>query len=96
MLTGGKVSFRQATISRGTSILPSAAIDPIDTIVRLELDGSAMDIPPVSLPPEIKATASNVFQNMTSDYGPQQAFDGDPQPAGPPTPAPSKLGSPST
>jgi alpha-L-fucosidase len=49
----------------------------IDTIVKLELDGPALDIPPASLPTNIKATASNVFQRM-EDYGPEMAFDGDP------------------
>ena len=61
--------------------LDPANLDPIDTIVRLELDGSAMDIPVVAVaaPGSVKATASNVFQKMTSEYGPQEAFDGDPE-----------------
>jgi hypothetical protein len=55
-----------------------AAIDPIDTIVRLELDGSAMDIPAMALASDIKATASNVYQKMHEQYGPQEGFDNDP------------------
>jgi alpha-L-fucosidase len=59
--------------------LPKAALDPIDTVVRLELDGSAMDIPAVSIASagSIKASASNVFQKRTAQYGPQEAFDGE-------------------
>ena len=59
--------------------LPVQRIDPIDTIIRLELDGSAMDLPAVSLTPDVKASASNVYQKQDAEYGPQAAFDGDSQ-----------------
>ena len=56
LLGGGKVNF-----SHGDGKLrldfDNAAIDPIDTIIRLELDGSAMDIPAISLGSYLKATA---------------------------------------
>jgi len=54
------------------------AVDPIDTIIRLELDGSAMNLPAVSVASGIKASASNVFQKHDEEYGPQQAWDNDP------------------
>lgn len=76
LLGGGKVKFSQADGKLSLSF-DKAAIDPIDTIIRLELDGSAMDLPAISLASEIKATASNVFQKQNDTYGPQEAFDND-------------------
>jgi alpha-L-fucosidase len=55
-----------------------SAIDPNDTIIRLELDGSAMDLPAVAVSSGIKASASNVYQKMNDEYGPEAAFDNDP------------------
>lgn len=68
------------TVEGGKWILSLAKVrrDPIDTVVRLELDGPAMDLPAVALGPETKATASNVFQKKDSGYGPALAFDNDP------------------
>ncbi len=55
-----------------------APLDPIDMIVKLELEGSALDIPALPVAASsIQATASNVFQKQTAQYGPQEAFDGD-------------------
>jgi alpha-L-fucosidase len=51
---------------------------PINTIVKLELDGSAMEIPAISFTSPIKATASNVYHTNLADYGAQEAFDGKP------------------
>ncbi len=79
LLNGGevKVSHKDGKL---TLDIGETAADPIDTIVRLELEGSAMDIPAVPLAAStVKADASNVFQKQTSAYGPQQAFDGDPE-----------------
>jgi len=76
-LGGGAVQCRQQAGKLALSFDPGTA-DALDTIVRLELDGSAMDLPAQSLAPDIKATASNVFQGRTEDYGPQHAFDNDP------------------
>ena len=76
LLNGYKVDFSQS--ERTVEItLPAHRLDPVDTIIKLELDGSAMDIPAASLTPDVKAGASNVFQNQNAGYGPQQAFDGD-------------------
>lgn len=80
LLTGGAVKTSQED-GQLVLTLDSAALDPIDTIVRLELDGSAMDIPALAqtTAASVKATASNVYQKQTSHYGPQEAFDGDPE-----------------
>ena len=58
-----------------TIALPSSAPDPISTTVVLRIKGPLVIEPQ----PEPKATASNVYQNQTDDYGPQFAFDGDDQ-----------------
>lgn len=76
LLGGGEVKFNQAD-GKLRLRFDQAAIDPIDTIIRLELDGSAMDMPALSLGSEIKAAASNIFQKQNAQYGPQQAFDND-------------------
>lgn len=58
--------------------LGQAFLDPIDTIVKLELEGSALDLPALPVAASsVTATASNVFQKQTAQYGPQEAFDGD-------------------
>jgi alpha-L-fucosidase len=77
LLGGGAVKFAQQN-GKLMLNLDAASLDPIDTTVRLELDGSAMDLPALALTSEIKATASNVYQRQTEEYGPQQAFDNDP------------------
>lgn len=71
----GPVSLKGTEIgwSRG-----GARLDPMDTVIRLQLDGSAMDIPGLAQGAELKPTVSNVFQQQTDDYGPQHAFDHDP------------------
>ena len=76
LLGGGKVKFSQTggKLSLGFN---KADIDPIDTIIRLELDGSAMDLKAMDLASDIKATASNVYQKLQSEHGPQMAFDND-------------------
>jgi alpha-L-fucosidase len=77
LLTGGKVEVKE-TAGGLTIDVPPADRQEIDTIVKLELDGPAMDIPPLAIPSSIKATASNVFQHMVDEHGPECAFDGDP------------------
>lgn len=78
LLSGGAV---KASLHEGKLLLEvdKGTLDPIDTIIRLELDGSAMDIPALALgnAAQVKATASNVFGKQTSHYGPQEAFDGE-------------------
>jgi alpha-L-fucosidase len=79
-LGGGPVKYTQAD-GKLILTLDPAALDPGDTVVRLDLDGPALDLPVLSVagPAAAKATASNVFQNVQDEYGPQQAFDGDPE-----------------
>jgi alpha-L-fucosidase len=78
LLAGGAVNMSQ---NEGKLVLQlnPAALDPIDTIVRLELTSPAADISALSLTKasSIKTTASNVYQQQTSEYGPQAAFDQD-------------------
>jgi len=57
--------------------VPLGARDMNVTVVKLTLDGSAMDLPPISTPQKVKATASNVYEHQDSEYGPQRAFDDD-------------------
>jgi alpha-L-fucosidase len=78
ILGGGKIKFVQQD-GKLMLIVPLELRDTNDTVVKLKLDGSAMDLPALEIPPIIKATASNVFQNDTLDYGAQYAFDDDEQ-----------------
>ena len=64
--------------------LPAAQRDPIDTIVKLEFDVPAKEIPLVRLDHKSgslalgkQATASNYFQN-SPQFSPDKAFDDDP------------------
>ena len=77
VLTGGAATVRQAEAGITIEVQPADRAS-IDTIVRLELDGSAMELAPVGWAPAVRATASNVFQHM-EDYEPASAFDDDPQ-----------------
>jgi len=80
VLSGGKAEIRQSESNLQVSVLEPDR-QPIDTIVALELDGPALDVParevpePVSLTTKARATASNVFQNQP-EYGPDKAVDG--------------------
>jgi hypothetical protein len=76
LLAGGKIKFTQRD-GKLTLTVPASLRQPMDTIVKLELDGSALDLPAQEIPPAIHATAANVFHRQTDDYGPQFAFDGD-------------------
>jgi alpha-L-fucosidase len=78
LLSGGEVNVRQQD---GKLILtvPAAGRDKDDTVVVLKFDGSVMDLPALAWRPNVKAAASNVYQNDDADYGPQNAFDGDDQ-----------------
>lgn len=79
LLAGGEAVAVKQTSDSVILSLPSRGRDPNDTVVKLQLDGSAMDLPAVAVPADIRATASNVFGNDAASWGPQQAFDGDPQ-----------------
>jgi alpha-L-fucosidase len=78
ILDGDKVDF---TNQDGKLILtvPLAFRDASDTVIKLKLDGSAMNLPAVAQPATFKVTASNIYQNDNADYGPQFAFDDDDQ-----------------
>ncbi len=76
VLTGGTAIVAQDPQGITIRVAPSEQ-QPIDTIVKLELDGPALDIRPVALPSAVKATASNIYQHM-DDYAPEMAFDGEP------------------
>jgi alpha-L-fucosidase len=78
ILGGSTVNFTERD---GNLILhiPPADGDTCDTVIKLKLDGSAMDLPATTLPAKFEATASNVYQNDTSNYGAEFAFDGDDQ-----------------
>ncbi len=76
LLDGQPVTWQQNE-GRLTIQIPAAALEPVDTIVKLTLDRQAMSLPVLSAEAEIKASASNVYQGDDNDYGPQQAFDHD-------------------
>ena len=75
---GGKVRFSR---NDGKLILalPLAQRQDDDTVVKLKLAGSAMELPVMEVPPAFKATASAVFGKDEADFGAQLAFDGDEQ-----------------
>ena len=82
LLTGGEVSVKQGNEGLVISVAPDHRRD-IDTIVKLDLDGAASEIPPIttqssgSLGVGKPATASNVFMKEPA-YAPDKAFDDDP------------------
>lgn len=57
--------------------VPEANRDPVDTVIRIELDESAMELPALAQPARIKADASNTYRKQVDDYGPEMAFDND-------------------
>jgi alpha-L-fucosidase len=82
VLTGGTAVVKQSDLQIEISV-PLGQRQEIDTIVALTLDAPAAGAKVVklasgSLAAGKKAIASNVYQNMTEDYGPQKAFDDDP------------------
>ena len=84
VLTGGAATVRQ-TEARIEISVPADQRDAVDTIVKLELDASAKDVPAsksqpngaASLTTGKKATASNWFQKSDT-YAPDKAVDDDP------------------
>ncbi len=80
VLTGGAVTMRQTAAGLQVSI-PPAQRDAIDTIVKLELDGPAREIPVIKGPSGSlafgkRATASDFFQTSPKS-SPDRAFDDD-------------------
>jgi alpha-L-fucosidase len=83
LLTGGTVTINQTDESIEVCV-PEADRRQIDTIVVLVLDGPAAEANPGRLASDSvaagkPATASNVYRNMTYQYGPAMAFDDDPE-----------------
>ena len=78
LLNGGKVEFSQKD-GKLSILIPQSALEPVDTIVKLEVDRPAAEIPVITPAADIKAHASNVFQKEEAEYGAQQAFDNDSQ-----------------
>jgi alpha-L-fucosidase len=76
LLAGGAAGVRQEGGQLVVQVARTAQ-DPIDTVVRLELDGSAMDLEPVASASLVKASASNIYRGQVNDYGPDMAFDND-------------------
>ncbi|MCX6903307.1 MAG: alpha-L-fucosidase [Verrucomicrobia bacterium] len=80
LLSGGRCEVHQTATGLEVSV-PDNDRQPLDTVVALELDGSALDLAavdvplPLSLTTKAKASASNVFQNQVQ-YGPDKAVDG--------------------
>ncbi len=84
LLTGGRLELKQSPDGIELTV-PREDRQPIDTIVVLELDRPACDLPPVpwrlasgSLAFGKPAAASNVFRNL-AEFGPDRALDDDPQ-----------------
>jgi alpha-L-fucosidase len=77
LLTGGTVDLGQSGDQLSLRV-PAGDRREIDTIIKLDLEGSSLDLAPISLASPIKATASNVFQKQ-EDYAANRAFDGDPE-----------------
>lgn len=75
-LTGGTVQVEQSAEALTVKVPPSDR-QPMVTLVRLELDGPATDIPAIALPPEVTATAS-VTREPAAQFAAQLAVDSDP------------------
>ena len=79
VLTGGEASVTQDADSLTVS-LPAACRDDIDTIVALEVEGQAADIPTVSMIARGSLTlgkTATASGEWSPDYGAAMAFDGD-------------------
>ncbi len=81
VLTGGTANVKQTDEAIEISV-PKAYRHEIDTIIKLQLDGSADGLAPVGLPSaslahEKKVRASNIYQK-NSHYGPDKVVDDDP------------------
>ncbi|MGH7969555.1 MAG: alpha-L-fucosidase, partial [Limisphaerales bacterium] len=80
LLTGGQAQVSQSAAGLTLSLQPAGRV-PRDTIVQMELDRSALDVPamevpaPVSLALHAKATASNVYQGE-AEFSADKAVDG--------------------
>lgn len=78
LLHGGPVTVKHSP-EQWSITVPKSQRQPIDTIVRIILDESAMDLEAVAAPNDFRAEeASNVFRKQAA-YGAAMAFDGDPK-----------------
>ncbi|MCX6971121.1 MAG: alpha-L-fucosidase [Verrucomicrobia bacterium] len=83
VLTGGSVEFKQT--DRGITLtVPVASHAAMDTLIALDIDQPAIGIAPLNVrnPRSLaveKSTASNIYCNLESQFGPQAAFDNDPE-----------------
>jgi alpha-L-fucosidase len=77
LLGGAEVQFSQKD-GKLLVMIPLSSLVPIDTIVKLQLNGSALDLPVLESASGIKASASNTYQGEEEQFGPQNAFDDDP------------------
>jgi alpha-L-fucosidase len=81
ILTGGTVTCKQNEEGLTLRVAPEHQKE-IDTLIELEIEGSALELEPVnvkigaSLTTGAKATASNIFQKNAA-YSPDKALDGD-------------------
>jgi alpha-L-fucosidase len=77
VLGGGKASLRE---DQGEWILnvPPGSRSDIDTVVALEMETSPMSLVAVAQGRTIQSKASNVYRKMEEEYGPEMAFDGNP------------------
>ena len=79
VMTGGTATVKQTEYGIEISV-PKADRQEIDTIVVLKLDGPAADVKVLrgksaSVASGKKALASNVFQKIVAEFGPDKAFD---------------------
>lgn len=76
LLGGATVTCAQQD-GKLTLTIPKPAADAVDTVIKLTLDKSAMDLPVQAAAPSMPATASNVYAKQVDEYGPEMAFDGE-------------------
>lgn len=74
LLTGGTAQVTQ-TPEALTIQVPEENRQETDTLLKIDLDGPALEIPPIRLASGLEARASNVFHGM-DEYAADQAFDG--------------------
>ncbi|MBI5852743.1 MAG: alpha-L-fucosidase [Planctomycetes bacterium] len=79
LLTGGEVEVEQHADGVVLRVSPADRKE-LDTLVRLDLDGPAMELAPIDWPRPmagVVATATNVYERAAA-YGADRAIDGDP------------------
>ncbi len=76
LLTGGQVKVEQTATALVVTVPPGDRVKP-DTLVRLDLEGSAEELAPIALPPEVTVTAS-ATREPAAKYSVAFAQDNDP------------------